>query len=565
MRKTFKKRITATALAAAWVLSGCTTPYVVKLPDSEISLTNKSMEQSLSYLHDTRQAYRKAIEKQIRDEQIASNAFIGAGALMAALAMGNVHRDAVIGVAAAAGTGYALTNNNLPRSRLQIHVDSVKALNCAERAALPLAISDGEKAKLSTAVERLKDGRLLLQAALRRTRVARDSALAADQWRKAFPEAEAAVNEILSQTQQSVSAGEAFLDASDRAAINVASWVNDVRDNSIASLADARSPLAEVPRLIQGLTQDMGTFAPGAGVDSLVSGALKHATNAPGERSTIGSKSDLEVALDDLEKVARATAALQAPVNRALRGHNTTFAEDAFKDCRVAQVVTALAVTPTPLKFSAQEGGQRVLELKGGVKPYFLQLDGGPVTGLTFPTGPIRGGEAEISLKAGATTTGAKTGLRASDSSAAGQGVRIEIEIVAAPAAPASGGAAGGANGAPNSAGAPGTPAAPVRPSSPISSNSNAPAATTPISIDVALAALTRRAKFVSGGVPFQRKDLPVKVGDRIEIIVICPATTTTVFKRVALARSYLSMAGVMGFPAEKVSLTTEPSSCSTP
>ena len=455
-----------------------------------------------------------------------------------------MHRDAVLGVAALAGTGYALTNNNLPRSRLQIHVESLKALNCAERAVLPLYISDSDKTGLSEAVEKLKDGRLLLLAELRRARVVRDSSPGADEWRKAFPEAEAAVNEILTQTAQSVTAGEAFQSASDRAATSVVSWVNTIRDNSITSLADARSPLAEVPRLIQGLAKDMGTFAPGAGVDSLVAGALKSAAGAGITQSSVGSKSDLEVALDELDKVARKTAALQAPVNNALRGRNTTFADDAFKDCNVAQVVTALAVTPIPLKFSAQDGGQRVLELKGGVKPYFLQLDGGPVVGLSFPTGPIRGGEAEISLKAGALTSGAKTGLRASDSSTAGQGVRIEIEIVAAPAAASAPAAAASA-------------AAPA----PKAADPKAKPATVKTSIDAALAALKKLGKFASSGVTFERKGLPIKTGDRIEITVICPAGGAA-FKRADLAKSYLSTAGVMDFPVDKVSLTTEPPTC---
>ena len=544
MHRPFQIRALATALAAALGLSGCATPYVVKLPDSKAASTSRSIKKALDYLYATRKAYRDAVEGQVNDEQTASNAFIGAGALITALALGRVHRDAVLGVAALAGTGYALTNNNLPRSRLQIHVESLKALNCAERAVLPLYISDSDKTGLSEAVEKLKDGRLLLLAELRRARVMRDSSPGADEWRKAFPEAEAAVNEILTQTAQSVNAGEAFQSASDRAATSVVSWVDTIRDNSITSLADARSPLAEVPRLIQGLAKDMGTFAPGAGVDSFVAGALKSAAGAGITQSSVGSKSDLEVALDELDKVARKTAALQAPVNNALRGRNTTFADDAFKDCNVAQVVTALAVTPIPLKFSAQDGGQRVLELKGGVKPYFLQLDGGPVVGLSFPTGPIRGGEAEISLKAGALTSGAKTGLRASDSSTAGQGVRIEIEIVAAPAAASAPAAAASA-------------AAPA----PKAADPKAKPATVKTGIDAALAALKKLGKFASSGVTFERNGLPVKTGDRIEITVICPAGTA-VFKRADLAKSYLSTAGVMDFPVDKVSLTTEPPTC---
>lgn len=160
---------------------------------------------------------------------------------------------------------------------------------------------------------------------------------------------------------------------------------------------------------------------------------------------------------------------------------------------------------------------------------------------MTFPTGPIRGGEAEIVYKAGTVTDGIKTGLRATDSSAAGQGVRIEVEIIAAVPAPAP---------APEKANAP-APAA-----------SAASAATKALAIDSALAALKKVSKFSSGGAKFQRKDIPVKVGDHIEVTVLCPEGNTQVFERVALARSYLSTAGAVSFPAEKMTVATEPPAC---
>lgn len=525
----------AVTIAASLALSGCATPYVVKLPKTQPPQSSRSIEKALEYLQTMREPFRDAVEAQIADEHSASNAFIVAGALVTGLALGKVHRDGVLVATGAAGTGYALANNNLPRSRLQIHQDVVKALDCAERAALPLFITDAESNVLSTDVEELRAVRLRLSAALGEARAVRATVKQQDPFVGAFTAAEKIATETLDQTAQSVKAAEAFLDATPRAAQRLTTAVNTIRTSGIHALGEATPPLSAIPPLVQGLAKDMGLFAPGAGIDTSVADSLKKSIAGGKAMTGVESKSPLGTAVEALEAALRDTVTLQAPINAALRGRNTTFAEDAFKDCTVTQVVTALAVTPASVKFSAGTGGQRILELKGGVKPYFLQLDGDPVPGLTFPTGPIRGGEAEIALKAGAGTGGLKTGLRASDSSAAGQGVRIEVEIAAAEA-PASG------------ASAPKPTAATAKPAA--------------IGIDNTLALLKKKSKFVSGGANFQTKELPVKVGDHIEVTVLCPDGNTKVFKRADLAKSYLSTVGAMGFPAEKLAVTTEPASC---
>ena len=525
----------AIAIAASLALSGCATPYVVKLPKTQPAQSSRSIEKALDYLHTMREPFSDAVEAQITDEHSASNAFIVAGALVTGLALGKVHRDGILVATGAAGTGYALANNNLPRSRLQVHEEVVKALNCAERAALPLYITDAESNALSTDVERLRAGRLRLSAALGEARAVRATVKEQDPFVGAFKAAEKIATETLDETAQSVKAGEAFLDTTPRAAQRLTTAVNAIRASGIHALGEATPPLSAIPPLVQGLAKDMGLFAPGAGIEASVVDSLKKSIAGGKAMTGVESKSLLATAVETLEAALRDTVTLQAQVNAALRGRNTTFAEDAFKDCTVALVVTALAVTPASLKFSAGTGGQRILELKGGVKPYFLQLDGDPVPGLTFPTGPIRGGEAEIALKAGAGTGGTKSGMRASDSSAAGQGVRFEVEI-AVVEAPASG------------ASAPKPAVTTIKPAA--------------LGVDNTLALLKKKSKFVSGGATFQIKELPVTVGDHIEVTVLCPEGNTKVFKRIDLAKSYISTAGAMGFPPEKLTVMTEPATC---
>lgn len=566
-----------TALAAVVGLSGCATPYVVKLPESKKPTDTRSSQQAQAYLSAVGQGFRNAVEGQVSDEHVASNAFIGAGALVTALTLGKVHRDGVLAAVTLAGTGYAVANNNLPRSRLQTYAESLKATNCAERAFSPLVILDSDKTKLAEAVVKLKESRQLLLTELRAARVKRDEAPGADEWRKAFPAAEDVVNEILEQTRQSHVAADAFVDASERGAMSLTSWVTMTHDNAIVALAEARAPLAEVPRLVQGLAKDLGTFAPGSGVEGLVADSLKNASKSGVSQSSVGSQSELAKALERLDVRARETARLQAPVNRALSGRNTTFAEDAFRDCNVAKVLTPLTVPTPPITLSAQDGGQRVVEMRGGAEPYFIQLDGAPVTGLSFPVGPIRSGEAEISLKAGAMSTGVKTQLRVTDSSATRQSVRVEVEIVgptpAAAAASAAASAAAATAAAKTAAAAKAAAAAKVAADKAAAEKAaSADAAATAdktkatespgADIDQALAALKKVSKFSIGDKSFERKNLPAKVGDRIEVVVLCPAGNTVTFKRGDLVGAYLGAAKVTNFPADKLAVTTEPAAC---
>jgi hypothetical protein len=187
-------------------------------------------------------------------------------------------------------------------------------------------------------------------------------------------------------------------------------------------------------------------------------------------------------------------------------------------------------VSPASLRFLSQEGGQRVLEISGGIRPYFIQQDGTPIAGLTFPTQAIRYGDAEIVVKPGSAASGAKTGLRIVDSSAAQKGIRVEIEVVAAPAA------------ASEPAPAPSAPAGPTAP--------------TPKSV-----ALKKVGKFTIDDATFTLKGLPVQADGRVKVAVTCAGSTAT-FKRADLVKAYLKAASNPDFPVDKVSLTTDPPSC---
>ena len=163
------------------------------------------------------------------------------------------------------------------------------------------------------------------------------------------------------------------------------------------------------------------------------------------------------------------------------------------------------------------------------------------------------------------------------DSSATRQSVRVEVDIVgptpAAAAASAAASAAAATAAAKTAAAAKAAAAAKVAADKAAAEKAASAAAagtadkTTATEspgadIDQALVALKKVNKFSIGDKSFERGNLPVKVGDRIEVVVLCPAGNTATFKPGDLAGAYLGAAQVTNFPAGKLAVTTKPAAC---
>lgn len=525
------------ALAAALLVSGCATPYVVKF-ESFDDAKGRTMEQAMAFLNARLKTLRDARDNQIKDEHDAGNFFIGAGALITALALGDVHRDAVIGTAAVAGTGYALSNHNIPRTRLAVHEEAIKALACVKTAAQPFDIKRDQLFALKQAIKDLPTARLMLNQARDAARAARPKVPDTDPFIAEYALVDAMSIALLDESAQSLRAGQVFVGAERRAAGFVITAVEQIGDSTSSALAATSPPLSAVPGVVAGLSKDIGQFVPGAQLDVQVAEKVKSFALASSE--TRGT-SELGKAVGQMREAAMQVQLLNDAIADELRGREATFTESAFRDCKVGAVITAVSVAPATLSFSAKAGGRRPVRLSGGVPPYFLGLDGEAVAGLSFTSGPIRNGVAEIIVAAG-TSLGADvtTGVVVSDSSPAGQSTRIEVAVAASVA---------------KDEGA----ASNTSTKKPLQVLGTAGGAST---LDVALAALKKRSKFNHGGVEFTRQGLPARNGEKIEVIVLCPTGQTGPFQRLALAKSYLAAAGVTGFPPDRLALTTEPATC---
>jgi len=231
-------------------------------------------------------------------------------------------------------------------------------------------------------------------------------------------------------------------------------------------------------------------------------------------------------------------ASLSASVNARLAGRLTAWPDDAFKDCGLAQVVSVLGVAPAALDFVVGVDARRVFDISGGVKPYFVEIDGVVVDGVALKS-PIRfdaRGELSVSSKV---AKPAAFKLRISDSSPTALIVELPVSIKAA--GESNGKATNG-----RKAIAPPGPAA-----SSAGGQPSAGAAGT--GIDAAVTALKAKGSFKHGGKLFQLPSGPRKKDAKtIELALLCPAGDSATFKRADLERSLLAEIGITQAPPKR-------------
>lgn len=545
--KTAHLRRQCSALVLAVAASGCsTTALVTPWQPPDAVKAGDSMPGALGYLESLRGRYRDTVATQLNDERSASNALLGTGALIAALSLGKVHRDAVVGTAFLGGTGYAFSQNNLQRPRLLVYQAGVEALNCAERAVTPFAISADEQARLSKSILALEASRRTLAAQIVVTRGVVNGA-PGDEGGPGADEAIVLAKLQLEDSEKTLRAASAFSVAVRRGARDLVAAVNGIDAAVVRSLANATPDLSNVPRLVSGLAGMVAAIAPGTGVDELLTSRIA-AVKSSLPQSAIQAKTAVQAATEALVAAVTATQAANADTAALLSGRTGPFADDAFKDCGVAQVVTALAVSPQRLSFTADQEDKRIVDISGGIKPYFVEVEG-PVSSALSVKGPVRfDTRAELRFAANVLKGPSEGTLRVSDSAPNAP------TIVVVPVAVAAGASAAAAGAAPAPAPTP-TPTEPAPAPGPVSDGA---------ALDAAVAALKARAQFDFGGKTYTRSDMPVKKGARIHFKLACPEGAAPA-PRAKLAEAYLEQAKVKDVKPGQLAITTQPAGCATP
>jgi hypothetical protein len=129
-------------LTAGFTLVACTSVGVQYFESTSESAARRDLDSALAYLKEFRSHYQAEVQSQMARERNLANTLIGGGALMAALALGSAHRDAITGTGLLAGAGYTVGNYNLPRSQVLVRLAGIDALTCAEKAVAPLTMVD---------------------------------------------------------------------------------------------------------------------------------------------------------------------------------------------------------------------------------------------------------------------------------------------------------------------------------------------------------------------------------------------------------------------------------------
>ena len=533
LRKNISLSVVFTLLQTA-----CSTTPIVRLNPTNSSNAGASMTAAMHYLDTTRTAYRDSIGEQMEKESMLASALVGAGALVAILAAGTAHSDAILGVAAIGGTAYTLGNMNLRRQRVLTYQAGVEALNCAQRAVIPFDVPQNEAKELADLLNQLETSRRTLATIASRAQALRDALPERSLDRPPLDLTIALAGETRQAADNSLKSGRQYVASVTRASRELSTAVNRIDAAVVRSVIDSTPDLTNVPKLIAGLAGMMGSFAPGSGLETRITDGLgKLATAKSSNGQTDAQKMNQELAAAVLE-----TATLSASVNDRLAGRVTAWSEDAFKDCGVAQVVADLAVSPPSLSFVAGVETRRVVEIGGGVKPYFIEVDGTVVDGFNLKP-PIRfDNRAEVFVSSKVIASH-NLNLRVSDSSPTAKVLNIPVAITAAVSAPAP------AASAPKPATSAAKSAAPLpKPASSAHKNAS-PSAAAP-SIDQALAILMPKGQFTHSGKAFLITAIPAKVGAAsISIGVRCPAGDTTKYSQANLASSLMAQAGISEGP----------------
>lgn len=426
--------IATLALAASLVLGGCTTAPVPRHTDTALAAAGTSLATATDYLGQVRKEYRDAVAEQMARERNLSNGLIGAGALILGLATAKVHPDAILGTSLLAGTAYALGNRNLPRNRVLIYHEGLKALGCVERVAASLAPLEAiptdtlrsELVKLTTAQANLGNE---LAAAEK----LQPTAPAAEKARLATLQASASLANAAAD--KVVAAAQDRLNASAKVGRLVVAAVSGVDDAVSRAIIEDTPNLASVPGTIGGLRDMAGAFAPGIDLKIAVPAAPapKAGDGKAVKTTTSDSSPEAKAAQEANQKVEDATEALLAQARLVQQWTIQTtppLKDDAFSGCGLAAAVPKLSASPAALAFKANVDARSVIDVQGGTPPYFAEWDGPTSPALSIKP-PIRyDTRIEVTATATAKPAPLKTRLRITDSAPTPRPVYVDVSLI---------------------------------------------------------------------------------------------------------------------------------------
>lgn len=440
----FSQRLVTLACAAA--LTGCASPLPRWVAPEPKAAVPQSLDYARAYAMAAREAYRTQIDTQFNNANNLGAGLIGLGAVVAALAAGSVHRDAILGATLLGGSGYAIGQWYLRPQRLLVYQAGVEGMNCALAAVIPFGMSDADLQSLKAALPKIEDQVAATNAAINAATAALaplrglqlDTATARDD------AAIAAATDAVAQAAKVLPAGRQLASRAGRVGPELISAVDRIAAAVDKALQSTLPDLTSVPKIVAGLAGNAGAFAPGSGVEAAFSKSLA-GSPTPKDGTPPGaaapSRVDIEAKLADLDAKRRDLLATLAVVQGHLAAADSGSSAEALKACGVADLPINMKLSTETLSFPGDTDATRAFIITGGNKPYVVELLDSPTDGFSFK-GPVPGeSRAQVSV-----TSALKSGtfsLLVMDSSAQMQSrtVTVSVGAAAAGAAPASGNA----------------------------------------------------------------------------------------------------------------------------
>jgi hypothetical protein len=436
MNKAHLWRAPCAAFALLTVAACGVNPIVTwdRLPEPPGNLD--SMEVARARADTLKRALHEKAREQVGTQVALNDALLGLGALAVVAGVSSAHRDVYTGLALAGGTGYLYSVQNVPKSRLDAYQSGIGAVNCAVQAVLPLQVGSAELREIIAAARNVE--RTLPTLASKLAAAKRVYAVEAVL-------SEALSNEVRDQLQSASDAYAAALASLSDAALlpsQVALAAGQLKgtletiDAQVNRLVSSTvADPAATTRAIADLAQIAGKFAPGLGVDKLVSTRLAARGSAQSTATgSVGVSAALSMALNDLSIARAELQASYLPLAARLapfKGHTST---ETLKACGVSDAVIAIRVEPEEVIFSTgiDEVQSRVIRVQGGAKPYVARFLESPTRGLEVIS-PLPG-DSTVEIRASKNITATfDLSVLVMDASSGGQSKVVKVRIEAPP------------------------------------------------------------------------------------------------------------------------------------
>jgi hypothetical protein len=528
-------RASTLILVACLTMAGCTTAPIVRLEVGDSAQAGESMSDALRHLDSVRSQYRNAVATQINDERALSNSLIGTGALVAALALGKAHPDAIVGASFLGGTAYAIGSANHLRPRVLIYQAGVEALDCAERAVAPFVVKKADLDKLRGSLSALGAAREALSARVAEAHVLRKKQPPTSSAAKSFDDMLAALELAKTASDNTIASGYKFVADSSSGARQLVAAVNGINTAVTTSVIKSTPDLSNVANVISSLTSMSDGIAPGLRIGDLVAQRFSDIAKS---RSGTGMKDEMEVAIDAIQSAVQDIAARQVEVMAQVGGRSKPWQADAFKDCGIAQVVTPLSVSPTSLVITPNTLSPRTIDIAGGITRYFVEIDGA-VEGLTVKQPGRYDTSFQILIDPTKLKKSVDTTVRISDNAPTPNKLTMPLSVVATPSSS-------------------GTNTTTTPATEPATGNSTSTPEKPPVPADAA--ALAKVSTFKVNGKELGVVGKPKMVGNAYDVVVKCPSNTA--LKRSEIASALLAEAGITSNPPPTINLKTMPASC---